>query len=128
MERSHQFVFDPVSATKTGYRIFVKFGVGFRYKKLCGESDFRENRLTNIRSLLRNVFEILPVNFHVYLRILTRFDNQRSFCYAAEKFEKFVKNQWGETGCVSKGVNRILSVFCRLLIGVMCISAQEVFT
>ena len=99
-----------MSATKTGYRIFVKFGIGFRYKKLCVEPEFRENRLTNIRFLLRNVCEFLPVNFRVYLRTLTRFDNKRFSCYASEKFENFVRNRCGETGYVSKGVNRILSV------------------
>ena len=41
MQTASQFVFDPVSATKTVYRIVVKFSVGFRYKKLCGEPEFR---------------------------------------------------------------------------------------
>jgi len=45
MQTPSQFVFDPVSATKTGYRIFMKFGVGFRYKKCCGEPEFCENHL-----------------------------------------------------------------------------------
>jgi hypothetical protein len=45
MPTPSQFVFDPMSATKTGYQIFMKFGVGFRYKKLFGEPEFRENRL-----------------------------------------------------------------------------------
>jgi len=53
----------------------MKFGVLFRYKKLCGEPEFCENRLRNIRSLLWNVHEFLSVNSHVYLWILTRFFN-----------------------------------------------------
>ena len=57
----------------------MKFGVGFRYERLCGEPEFRENRLSNIHSLLLNVREFLPVNFHVFFAEFDEILQNRSF-------------------------------------------------